>query len=538
MLLSPTITRPTRAATWRALVQHPRHSPRRCLSAAVRLQQSTASGLPHPHPSTSHGVFMGTVAAPSSQETSIDEIIAKIEPAARGKPVQVSATPSLLSLLVSSSFARHALDPNFPLKVLQRFSANPTASKPLDAVVAVVDRLPAPGGPPSGVEGIAYALVTDPLQSLLEAQTPLQSSTTKPGSMSFAMRHGDSCRVDAQLPLAQTIFTTGMPSTLLHIRYQFDPLSGQLRKQASQRLESAHISLPDTLGQGNIKLQAQLLPLTVPRQVVSSMGNIVRKLAAPESGSKIISASQELEAAVSSYFASKQKAPEAVQVWALILPPELGDPRAAAEALSTALQRLDSKSIEGIWAADGSRGLMSSSPRDDLLPTLVSGARLCRVLSGGGGWGKKAGLLSLDPDSQYSTRELRRDQGWDFTFDGDSAEEMLASGRKQALGEVTREGESIVFFLVTPSEWETGSNADLVDDVRHKEPGDIVFGALPASVESDQTSERTSQVTHHNWRFGALSEGGLALTIAKDGTPVTRTKADIPYARLNISGTG
>ncbi|KAM3419455.1 hypothetical protein BST61_g5381 [Cercospora zeina] len=474
MLPTAAIAGNARAAIWRALVQHSRHWPRRCLSAAVRLQSAASTTTnAHARAPPKHGIFVGTVAAPSSQEISIDEVIAHIEPAARGKPVQVSAAPSLLSLL-----------------------------------------------------------------SLLEAQAPLQSNTTKPGSLSFAIMHGDSCRIDAQLPLAQTIFTTGLPSTLLHTRFQFDPLSGQLRKQTSQRLESAHIRIPDSLAQGDKTLQAQLLPLTVPRRVISSMGNIVRKLASSESGLQTISASQELEAAVSNYFADRRKAPEAVQVWALIVPPEPGGPHAAEEPLSAALHNLDPASIRSLWACDGSRGLLGSSPHDDLLPTLVSGARLCKVLSGGGGWGKKAGLLSLDPDSQYSTRELRGDQGWNFTFDGDSLEEMLAAGRKQALGEVTREGESIVFFLATPSQWKEGPIADLVNDINYNGPGGIVLGALPASLDNEQAPENSCQVRHHGWSFGALSEGGLALTIAKDGAPVVQTKTDIPYARLNIGSNG
>ena len=490
-----------------------------------------------------HGVFMGTVAARAPGSTRVADLLSQIKPQALGKPPRSNENPSLLALLVTPSFAKHALDTDFPLRVLQRFHTNPTTSKPLDAIVAVVDRLPVPGNAPDGVEGIGYALITDPVQSHTESQLPLQPNASKPGSISFDIltesRQGPR-HISAQMPLAQTIFSTGMPSTLVYTRYQFEPLSGQLRKQASQRLESASLPLPNDITKGTATLKAPLLPLTLPRLVVSSMGNIVRKLSAlpaspsnPEHGQavspKVFSASQELEAAVSSYFAIKDMSPEPVQVWALIIP-EANGRIYKRKTLLGGLLELDADSLQQRLLDPSCEPISQGG----LLGALQSGARLCKVLSGGGGWGKKAGLLSLDPDWQYSTRELRGDQGWNFTFEGDTTEEMMAAGRKQALGQIVKEGESIVFCLLGPKEHlrSPGTDSSEVSPA-------IVLGALPPSTENEQssteslqTSNDTPSLAHHPGHFGALCEGGMALNVSQQGKSLTQTKADAPYTTL------
>lgn len=65
------------------------------------------------------------------------------------------------------------------------------------------------------------------------------------------------------------------------------------------------------------------------------------------------------------------------------------------------------------------------------------------------GLGQKAGLLSLDPDVHYSTRELRQDEGWKFDFDGvdDGSAAATEAQKNQALGQIVKEGESIMFLL-------------------------------------------------------------------------------------------
>ncbi|KAI5369778.1 hypothetical protein Slin14017_G006570 [Septoria linicola] len=527
--------RSTRDATFLKISSHRRHF------GATIAHLSRAQDGTQGNALVRHGVFTGIVATQQSKNETIDQVIAKVDPEAHGKPLKPNANPSLLAILVTPSFAKHANDSSLALRLLERFNANPTASKPLESLTAVVDRLPVSASSVAGAEGLAYALITDPLQSHAGSLMPLQSNATKPGSLSFDISTG-TYHITAQMPLAQTIFMTGVPSTLIHTQYQFDPLTGRLRKQSSQFLESASVPLPESLAKGGVTLHAPMVPLTLPRRVESSMGNIVRKLSAPQStakshdawSTKTISASQELEAAVSKYFTLRSIAPEAVEVWALILPDRISSPDLSTFPLVGALNRLNPKSLEQIWLGEHEAASIESLQLDNLLPALTKGARMCKVLSGGGGWGKKAGLLSLDPDSQYSTRELRGNEGWEFTFDGDTTEEMMAAGRKQALGEVVEEGESIVFFLANrpdilemmmPNEDGSGSSTS---------QGQIVLGALPTSTNSTPTADTQSD-THRSGYFGALCEGGMALTIAKHGTRVTSTKTDIPHARLSIN---
>lgn len=555
MLVRNFITCHTKARTLQSPIpfrsQWLHHIPRRCFGASQYLKANNApggDGGPKLQPELSqHGVFMGTVAVQTPQDTNIREVISKINPEPRGKPSRPNEAPSLLVLLVTPSFAQHALDTDLPLKVSERFQENPTTSKPLDALIAVVDRLPVPRNAPDGVEGIGYAFITNPSPSHVDSQLPLQPNASKPGSLSFdlsTVSHHGPRRVIAQMPLAQTIFSTGLPSTLIYTRYQFDPLSGHLRTQTSQRLESATLPMPEDVSAGSVRLRAPLIPLTFPRLVVSSMGNIVRQLSplpqphennSAESNSgdgqsaspTVFSASQELEAAVSTYFAARGMSPEPVQVWALIMPEDAGQKYPFRSLLNSVLKN-NAKAIQQMMVDDRTNPMASGR----LLGALSVGARLCKVLSGGGGWGKKAGLLSLDPDSQYSTRELRGDHGWDFTFEGDTTEEMMAAGRKQALGEIVKEGERIVFFLLGPKNLLKDPGADTSSYF----PA-FVLGALPSSTENEQfdaearhESGEAAELKHYPWRFGALSEGGMALNVSQPGGPTTQTKVDAPYA--------
>lgn len=107
-----------------------------------------------------------------------------------------------------------------------------------------------------------------------------------------------------------------------------------------------------------------LIPLTSPRKVLHCAGNILRELSSPEDPNTGVPASRELESAVDRYLTENPQAPgRKLDIFALITVPDRQPP--------------ENGNIDP-W-------------------NLQSGQKLRRVLSGGGGWGKKMGLLSIDP---------------------------------------------------------------------------------------------------------------------------------------------
>jgi hypothetical protein len=437
---------------------------------------------------------------------------------------------------------------------MERFPPGHAISKPLDAVVAVVDRLPAPNSASTGTEGLAYAFVANPDPLHVSSQTPLQLSAQKPGSISFELPSSigkSSSPTTVHLPLAQTTFTNGLPSTLIHTRYHFDVSTQTLQQAGSKRLESQMLPIPFGNTVGHMTYEMPFVPLTPVRQVMSSMGNIIRKLSphsftqeqhlrldpayTPEPPS-FLSASQELETAVSDYFKLLKVAPEPVQVWALILPDRSKVAFKSATDLPVALLDADRTVLEALWTDPKWQGCWNMRNLD----VLRKGCRLARVLSGGGGWGKKAGLLSLDPDTGYSTRDLRSDQGWQFTFEDEYTDDAVADQQRQALGEIVKPGENVLFFLVTKP-----PNASLSRDSRYEAGSDraTTLGVIPSSIDDlpgGETRGTVSQdgsspaIEHYHDAFGMLSEGGMALSLTDENNIETRTKIDPPFGNLTL----
>lgn len=258
-------------------------------------------------------------------------------------------------------------------------------------------------------------------------------------------------------------------------------------------------------------LEIPLKTLTVPWIVASAMGNIVRQLYTDVTVSKTMPASEGLEEAVSRFLkrTSHWTPREKFTVWALITPKERwhGEPTAGAETI---------------------------------LGSLQNGSRLHRVLSGGGGYGKKMGLLALDPDTSYSS------EGKSSAF---GTGEDLHEEEKDALGEVVKPGDAIQFFIHTkliPAKSFEGRRTGF-------DQAEIDFGTIPPTTDyvanpSTQT-EKTNGELNINYRtdiFGALSEQGLSLTIESHGPGgqdsygaqrlgrVVQTKIDVPYTKYRL----
>ncbi|KAK5124670.1 hypothetical protein LTR85_001383 [Meristemomyces frigidus] len=524
------------------------------------------------------GLLMGTATAGDRHKSSIEELLERIKAKPRRRVRDSPDKPALLALLLTPTYAQHALAGDLPLRVLERLQNGEAAAalfKPLDVLTAVVDRLPTPSGPDTGREGLAYMFQRNPTPLSIASQTRLSPSAQKPGSLSFELPPTSErpSNWTIQLPLAQTIFSTGLVSTLVHTRYDYSA-EGGLVSGHEQQLESQALRLPLRAEYGVINHHAPLIPLTPFRIVRNHMGNIVRTLSsnlainekgkAPSDHSASQPASQELETAVSQYFKAKNLSPEPVQVWALILPSLRVWSNVRTDKLAQEkLLGLTTENIHEAWTGKADQNIIRAMR--------LGGARLHRVLSGGGGWGKKAGLLSLDPDVAYSSRELRADQGWEFDFD-DESEGAVQRQQKQALGEIVAEGE-IIMFLIAPSRHHEESSAGgeetaglSAKEVEWRQRMGYVrkadrvalFGVVPSTIDTvpeDESAVSPSSrkaslrgAEHHPGLFGALSETGMAVSLthhpngrqddARQSTRTTRTtgtKIDVPFNLIRIS---
>ncbi|KAK5703335.1 hypothetical protein LTR17_022201 [Elasticomyces elasticus] len=510
-------------------------------------------------------LLIGVVTTDNAQRTSIAQLLASISPKEINESSDADTEPdngtASLTLLLTPGYAQHAVWGAVyrPLLDALRVTGEDTLPKPMDVVIAVVDRLPSDNDRAYGEEGLAYIFRRNAPPLTVASQTPLNKDTQKPGSIGFQLTAVPKRPFDymIQLPLAQTVFSTGKTSTLVHTHYNYDRAEGHVMDK-HQYLEAQMVSLPLQAEHGAVAVEVPLIPLTPLRIIRSSMGNIVRTLSSrigleesrdyPEQ-SEPQPASKELEASVTSYFKALAMSPEAVNVWALILPnPNKSYAPMRQEGFAVrALRHLKPEDLPATWTsqeAQALKGLNSAVVR-----LLRNGARMHRVLSGGGGWGKKAGLLSLDPDSVYSSRELRADAGWEFDFDDESVD-AVEKQQKKALGEIVNEGESIMFFIAP-------RDTDRFAESRAKawsfiERADMaaLFGAVPSTIDTapeqsaDEADARAEpRIQHRPNFFGALSEGGLALSMIKDLDlhtadqipDSTQTKFDVPFSHVRIT---
>ena len=347
-------------------------------------------------------------------------------------------------------------------------------------LAAAVDSLPgSKGSDGARVSGHSW-LVTD---HVLPIRVP-----TSPASLTFSLP-----TTSFTLPLANTVFQTGATSTFHHLPATTKPKFieaavevpdeqveefanaqedineawqelGDLMKMVGVKsglfphtpvpVDSVEIQLnADVLetrtGSGKIFSSLPLKALTPARKISEGLGNILRALDSPvgvEPG-----ASRELEVAVDEYIASlpvDTPVPERVDVFARLTAQEPGTPL----------------------------------PNELLL---YPGARIHRVLSGGGGWGNRAGLLSLDPQGERDVANFSNEF------------EKRFEGSDEAHGGVVKVGEWVQFFV-----------AEAAGPVGKG----IRFGAV-GKVEDVQPTENGEEKTLKGL-FGGASELGVDVGVA------------------------
>lgn len=316
------------------------------------------------------------------------------------------------------------------------------------------------------------------------------------------------------LRLANTVFVNAKERTLLGMYWATNQkgLSTKHTLKKMADLTSCSIST----GQTNITsaLTLPLYPVGKRRAVITGMGNILRQLSkSPDStSSEPMPASTELEKDLPRYIEEHNIADKRVSVWALV-------------------ETADKKIAEQL-----------SSTNDRLSQALRQGAKLHRVMSGGGGWGKKQGLLSLDPEVSFpSLVRARSSIGLDHIFhQTDDAElEMppiflengLIGEDLSHLSQVANPGDYIQFFVsVQPKDMqgaleianERGSNVS------------FAFGVMSDIEDADAHCGKEGIISVPNG-FGALSEKAITYSqpVLQAGRFIeSSTKLDIPGCRV------
>ena len=184
-------------------------------------------------------------------------------------------------------------------------------------------------------------------------------------------------RYTVQLPLTNTTFQNGRESTLVGQAWRIHrDTNGSVKaeKQRERNMQQAtiHIQLDDpyTALRPNFCDWHRLTP---PRAVAKSAGNVIRSFKSKVGSQEETAASEELEEAVSKrIFIPQQEPPEIYEVWAQVTPKER----------------------------------FAALPRGNIYldDSLDIGDRFFKVLSGGGGWGNRRGLIALDPDATFDSK--------------------------------------------------------------------------------------------------------------------------------------
>ena len=381
----------------------------------------------------------------------------------------------------------------------------------MDVLAAVVDRVPFPpasilvdnggSGPkafsrqhcPEGSQGVSVALLSSsqltpnvwdehPIFSKA-ASTLMGKQETSKLSFCFGTLDGESQTI--QMPLANTIFQNNKLSTLFirrHIRSDVATKSSGIEPTRERSLEHQIVIMNDASSSEHVRfrtsISSRLTPITPPRNVAAAVGNIVRQIF--DQNKKSCPASHELESTINSAIADGRLDRGLVEVWAFLRPQ--GD-------------EVKCPKVEAGF---------------DFEAELTSGARLLKVLSGGGGWGEKQGLLALDPDipghqSAYRNTESNQED----------------PPHMKLFQDVVRTGDTIT-FLVNSSDTRVSENQSLPANTTSRAAlrnAVAEFGSVPSTVDdfavpsgTTQPADALNHVLIMNY-FGMLSERGMSMVI-------------------------
>ena len=303
-----------------------------------------------------------------------------------------------------------------------------------------------------------------------------------------------------QLPVANTLFQNGKTSTLFAQRWSLHSSGESTSDHVSSKktwLPQQIVEMGAVFADEGMRLQfdhlvhSHLVPITPARTITAAVGNIVRKISGGDVSAEPVPASEELERAISTAIQQGQIPAQQAGVWALIRP-----------------QR---------YAALDKAAQLQGDVRDVIQYAILSGGRLHQVLSGGGGWGEKHGLLALDPDSDYSHHH----RAFEPSFGDD---QDLEAENREALGEVAKPGDTITFYVYKSPSFADTANLQTPESWNSNQPAatNLIFGSLPSTMNTMPEVDTTEAEAHaqselivQESHFGMLSEQGMSLEVIR-----------------------
>ncbi|KAK0618156.1 hypothetical protein B0T17DRAFT_592027 [Bombardia bombarda] len=395
--------------------------------------------------------------------------------------VVILASRSLASWVVDNAFVSRLLGP------IHDANSHEGPAK-LHVLSAVVDAIPH-NGHQSSSEGLSilHGKLDDLLPGLWKtelSQTPPDVNAKPYIEFHLAPLKHDSRPLQVTVPLANTIFSNGKPHTIFASLWQ--TATGALPTMVDRVEKTSQVIVPRISSTDSSTVAVPLVPVTKPRRILAGLGNILRQV---EIDAKLAPASKELEHVIPLLLQARTKRSlhqpiGPMRVWALIYPEHV----AVSHQLPDALQLSgDGESHEWERANEVSK----------MMPELLAaGCHIRKILSGGGGWGLKQGLLSLDPQTKYSTPDQEDVESFIRSFMGEDTG-----------GGVVAPGSFVQFFvelagsLTTEIEVDVDSRVDSID-----EPTLIIGSQDPAAeIPGPKQAEVSLNL------FGAVSSEGIYL---------------------------
>jgi hypothetical protein len=437
---------------------------------------------------------------------------------------------------VSQSLASWLNDDSFVARLLTASGLSNREGAELSVLTAAVDKVPRYDrriDTFSSSEGISVlrGQNTRLLPSLLDPVYP--SLAKSPPSLTFQRPPSDNLgQLAVHVPLANTLFSNGSQNTLFASQWVVNKNQPPtLTEKLSQTSQKVVLPVADLQYKGmnpTTTMRTHLVPITPRAIALRSLGNILSSL---QIDGRPAPPSQQLESVIPKLLKAPRKLRDDnhdgddpvghhAAVWALVMPPS----RAAMD-----LPVLDPLPVDN-YDPDVEWELAQKTARA-METYLVAGCRLHKVLSGGGGWGAKQGLLSLDPQTRIATDDQQDLDSFKASFHEGPGGAASPAGFPNRGGIVTP-GSYVQFFVEAAYPTPEQSLANWARDWDPVESGETVTTAFgtPGAVIGASPADSISSFPS---LFGAISSSGVYLSRKGErGLAELAAKMDSPRSYL------